>query len=66
MIKQNIYVKDQFGTKHQIQATIHRSATPCKDYSHIQHITFEGEDIRPGFDMCFQSNLSRKIFKIVN
>lgn len=65
MLTQHILVKDQFGTQHHIQATIHRSAKPCADFSHIQYITFEGENIRPSFEMFFQSTLSAKIFKIV-
>ena len=65
MLTQNILVKDQFGIQHHIQATIDRSATPCAAYSHIKHITVEGEDIRPSFEMFFQSTLTAKIFKIV-
>jgi hypothetical protein len=60
MHKQNISVKDQFGIKYLIQATV--ANTQC--FSNLKYITVEGEDIRPSFEMFFQSTLSGKIFKI--
>jgi len=33
--------------------------------SNVKHITVDGEDIRPSFEMFFQSTLSGKIFKII-
>lgn len=65
MLKQNISVKDQFGVKHAIQATVDQHFSNTQSYSNVKHITVDGEDIRPSFEMCFQSNLSGKIFKIV-
>lgn len=65
MLKQNISVKDQFGVKHAIQATVDNHFANTQSYSNIKHITVDGEDIRPSFEMFFQSTLSGKIFKIV-
>ena len=36
-----------------------------QSYSNVKHITVDGEDIRPSFEMLFQSTLSGKIFKIL-
>jgi len=65
MLKQNINVKDQFGVKRLIQATLDQKTLNTKSHSNIKHITVDGEDIRPSFDMLFQSTLSGKIFKII-
>ena len=65
MLKQSISVKDQFGIKHAIQATADHHFANTQSYSNVKHITVEGEDIRPSFEMYFQSTLSGKIFKIV-
>ena len=65
MIKQNLSVKDQFGVKQAIQATVDHHFADTQSHSNIRHITVDGEDIRPSFEMLFQSNLSGKIFKIL-
>ena len=65
MFKQSISVKDQFGVKHAIQATVDHQLINMQSHSNIKHITVDGEDIRPSFEMFFQSTLSGKIFKIV-
>ncbi|NNH27870.1 hypothetical protein [Acinetobacter terrestris] len=65
MLKQSIRVKDQFGIKHSIQATVDHHFSNTQSHSNVKHITVEGEDIRPSFEMYFQSTLSGKIFKIV-
>ena len=65
MLKQSISVKDQFGIKHAIQATVDKYFANTQSSSNVKHITVDGEDIRPSFEMFFQSTLSGKIFKIV-
>lgn len=65
MLTQSLSVKDQFGIKHLIEATVEPEFTSTGSYSHIKHITIDGEDIRPSFEMFFQSNLSGKIYKIL-
>ena len=65
MLKQSISVKDQFGVKHFIQATVYQHFANTNSYSNVKHITVDGEDIRPSFEMLFQSTLSGKIFKIL-
>ena len=65
MFKQSISVKDQFGVKHSIQATVDQHFANTNSYSNVKHITVDGEDIRPSFEMLFQSTLSGKIFKIL-
>ncbi len=65
MFKQSLSVKDQFGVKHMIQATVDHQFANTQCHSNIKHITVDGEDIRPSFEMLFQSNLSGKIFKIL-
>ncbi|MFV5405363.1 hypothetical protein VXQ92_11670 [Acinetobacter sp. 228] len=64
MLKQSINVKDQFGVKHTIQATVDHQFASTRSHSNIKHITVDGENIRPGFEMFFQSTVSGKIFKI--
>lgn len=65
MFKQSINVKDQFGVQHAIQATVDQQFAHTQSHSNIKHITVDGEDIRPSFEMFFQSTLSGKIFKIL-
>jgi len=65
MFKQSISVKDQFGVKHFIQATVDNHFVNTQSFSNIKHITVDGEDILPSFEMFFQSTLSGKIFKII-
>ncbi|MDM1249402.1 hypothetical protein HX005_18745 [Acinetobacter sp. R933-2] len=65
MFKHNLSVKDQFGVKYAIQATVDHQFVDTQSHSNIKHITVDGEDIRPSFEMFFQSNLSGKIFKIL-
>ncbi|MDC5177826.1 hypothetical protein NRA14_00810 [Acinetobacter baumannii] len=64
MLKQDISVKDQFGTKYVIQATVDHYFANTQCFSNLKYITVEGEDIRPSFEMCFQSTSTGKIFKI--
>ncbi|ATO20528.1 hypothetical protein BS636_13030 [Acinetobacter sp. LoGeW2-3] len=65
MLKHSLSVKDQFGVKHTIQATVDQQFVNTQSHSNIKHITVDGEDIRPSFEMFFQSTLSGKIFKIL-
>ena len=65
MFKQSLNVKDQFGVKHTIQATLDHQFANTQSHSNIKHITVDGENIRPSFEMLFQSTLSGKIFKII-
>ena len=65
MFKQTLSVKDQFGVKHDIQATVDHEFANTQSHLNIKHITVDGEDIRPSFEMLFQSTLSGKIFKII-
>ena len=65
MFKKSLSVKDQFGVKHAIQATVDHQFANTQSHSNIKYITVDGEDIRPGFEMFFQSTLSGKIFKIL-
>ena len=65
MFKQTLSIKDQFGVKYAIQATVDHDFATTQSHSNIKHITVDGEDIRPSFEMLFQSTLSGKIFKII-
>lgn len=65
MFKHSLSVKDQFGVKLTIQATVDHQFANTQCHSNIKHITVDGEDIRPSFEILFQSNLSGKIFKII-
>lgn len=65
MLKKEVIVKDQFGTEYNIQATVDKSIVDLQDHSNLKYITFEGEDIRPSFEMFFQSLESSKIFKLI-
>lgn len=65
MLKQSLNVKDQFGIKYLIQATVDTNFSNTQSDSNIKHITVDGENIRPSFEMFFHSNLSGKIFKIL-
>ena len=51
MLKQSISVKDQFGAQHAIQATVDHHFSKTQSHSNIKHITVDGEDIRPSFEM---------------
>lgn len=65
MFKEILTVKDQFGIKHNIQATIDPHSTNTHAYSRIKYITVDNENIRPNFEMSFQSHVSGKIFMIL-
>lgn len=65
MLKQSIYVQDQYGIKHTIEATFDRQYAQTKCNSYLKHITINGEDIRPSFDMCFHSQRSEQVFRII-
>ena len=62
MLKKNVTVKDQFGTEYSIQATVDKNSCSTMLHSNLRYITIDGEDIRPGFEMFFQSLNSGKIF----
>lgn len=66
MFKKEITVKDQFGEQYAVEAAIEKQRNGQESsLAHLKYITIDGEDIRPGFDMCFQSLLSGKIFKLI-
>ena len=65
MLKKEVTVKDQFGTEYNILATVDKSIVDLQDHSNLKYITFEGENIRPSFEMFFQSLESSKIFKLI-
>ena len=65
MLKKEVTVKDQFGTEYTIQATVDKSILDTQDHSNLRYITIEGEDIRPSFEMFFQSLVSTKIFMLI-
>ncbi|NHB56957.1 hypothetical protein [Acinetobacter shaoyimingii] len=65
MLTQSLNVKDQFGIKHVIHATVDVNFANTQSCSNVNHITVDGEDIRPSFEMLFQSTLTGKIFKII-
>ena len=58
MLKQNISVKDL------IQAKVDNYFANTTCFSNLKYIKVESDDIRPSFEMFFQSTLSGKIFKI--
>ena len=63
MLKQSISVKDQFGVKHFIQATVDQHFANTNSYSNVKHITVDGEDIRPSFENAFSKHLKWKNFQ---
>ena len=62
MFKQTLGVKDQFGVKHNIQATVDQQFADTQSHSNIKHITVDGEDIRPSFENAFPKYLKWKNF----
>ena len=64
MLKQNISVKDQFGVQYVIQATVDPDFVHTQSDSNVKHITVEGENIRPSFEMFFQSTIAAKFSKL--
>ncbi|MDQ9021710.1 hypothetical protein RFI02_11385 [Acinetobacter sichuanensis] len=66
MFKIDVTIKDQFGERYTVQATIEKRSYTEEVMKNLKHITVDGEDIRPNFEMCFQSLYSGKIFKIVD
>lgn len=65
MLTQNIHVVDQFGSKLSIQATFNKVLSSTHTVDHIKHITVDGENIRPSFEMLFQSNVTTKIYRVI-
>lgn len=65
MLKKQVIVKDQFGAEYTIQATVDKSIVDTGNHSNLRYITIDGEDIRPSFEMVFQSRVTRKIFKLI-
>lgn len=45
MFKQTLSIKDQFGVKYAIQATVDHDFATTQSHSNIKHITVDGEDI---------------------
>lgn len=66
MLQHSIRVVDQFGSQLSIQATFHRNLAQPYALNHLKHITVDGEDIRPSFEMLFQSTITTKIYRIVS
>ncbi|WP_151707471.1 hypothetical protein [Acinetobacter sp. TUM15064] len=65
MLKKKVIVKDQFGTKYSIDATLDKNSRSSELNSKLRYITVDGEDIRPSFEMFFQSINSDKIYKLI-
>lgn len=65
MIQKKLNVKDQFGAEYSILATIEKSQNVKQLSPNIRYITVDDENIRPNFDLCFQSQMTNKIFKII-
>ena len=65
MLKRRVTVKDQFGTEYSIQATFDKSFSDMQSCSSLRYITVDGENIRPSFEILFQSLISGKIFKLI-
>lgn len=63
MFKQNISVKDQFGVQYAIQATVDPDFVHTQSDSNVKHITVEGENIRPSFEMFFSKHHQRQNFQ---
>ncbi|MFV5492085.1 hypothetical protein [Acinetobacter sp. ASP199] len=65
MIQKNISVQDQYGVAYHIQATLQNPPSISHSpLAYIQYIDVDGELIRPNFDMCFQSQINGKIYRI--
>ena len=64
MLKQNISVKDQFGVQYVIQATVDPDFVHTQSDSNVKHITVEGENIRPSFEMFFKALSAAKFSKL--
>ncbi|WP_367947479.1 hypothetical protein [Acinetobacter sp. BY484] len=47
-----------------MQDTVEQHPADLQAFSNIKHITADGEDIQPSFDMFFQSTLSGKSSKL--
>ena len=59
MFKQSLSVKDQFGVKHMIQATVDHQFANTQSHSNIKHITVDGQyfardPIKDIVDILFQ------------
>lgn len=66
MNKLVINVKDQFGSQYEVEATLDDIVVnEAKTHERIKHILFEGEVLRPNFDMLFESSNTGKVLKIV-
>lgn len=66
MNKLQLNVKDQFGSRYIVEAALDDIiVNEAKSHERIKHITFDGEILRPNFEMLFESIESGKILKIV-
>lgn len=66
MNKLTINVKDQFGSQYVVEATLDDIiVNEAKTHERIKYIIFEGEMLRPNFEMLFNSLNTGKILKIV-
>ncbi|MCU4436008.1 hypothetical protein KTH93_11065 [Acinetobacter bereziniae] len=66
MNKLELNVKDQFGSYYTVEATLDDIiVNEAKSHERIKYITFEGEMLRPNFEMLFESKASGRILKIV-
>ncbi|AXQ22575.1 hypothetical protein BEN71_11040 [Acinetobacter wuhouensis] len=66
MNKLAINVKDQFGSQYEVEATLDDIVVnEAKTHERIKHIVFEGEVLRPNFEMLFESSNTGKVLKIV-
>lgn len=66
MNKLELNVKDQFGSYYTVEATLDDIiVNEAKSHERIKYITFEGEMLRPNFEILFESKASGRILKIV-
>ncbi|MBJ8451809.1 hypothetical protein [Acinetobacter bereziniae] len=66
MNKLELNVKDQYGSFYTVEATLDEIVVyEAKSHDRIKYITFEGEMLRPNFEMLFESLNTGKILKIV-
>ncbi len=66
MNKLTVNIKDQFGSQYSVEATLDDIiVNEAKTHERIKYIIFEGEMLRPNFEMLFESSSTGKIFKIV-
>lgn len=58
MNKLELNVKDQFGSYYTVEATLDDIiVNEAKSHERIKYITFEGEMLRPNFEMLLKAKL---------